>query len=854
MDSFELAGRLFGTRRGEDETSAREFDSTIYGTAVGSSEDGSVLVHLSDDVTAPEEQDGVDVEIPTTVNVMEGDIVTITNSGNGVIGSPRVSGVIGGGDRMAASIFNAESIAEQAEAVANATGQHFWYDEGGDGAHVTQVTREEWDGGTQTGPNSLWNSQGMLFRDGSNDLLTLLPAQRHSETFEGDGTTTTFTLSRTPTSVTSVTIPGVTYAEGTDYTISGSTITFSTAPESGVTITVRYTASVAETFTGDGATTDFQLAATPDAIESVTINDVAIQEADAISVPFSHSLTDSTYWSTSIWSGLEPEAFTLLGNGWVRFQVFEDCVSYFLPLVNGFTLTGGADYLAMVEVTNLSASATLQLPSWHSPDAFDNSLTFAVTSNGIYAGTLTAKADQSAVTRLFYGNIVTTGAASFDMRITIYDSSGAAVWALGGDTMTIIPAPASDSTVAVSYDRSVTDTLAGDGSTTTFALSIAPSEVEFVGVPDEDVTGYTLSNRTLTLTTAPDDGAEVVVNYKTSKSSVTIFDGDGNGEDNITSVFSEDYVRIGGKVPVETDIGGSGASIEFFDQTDTHTSRMDAFTSIVEDTDFYDMRSETSIATLLDDNGRVADTDSNGTASLQLKQELSYGLTDVGEQTSEVTSAIVADATYDADGTNPVTSHAAVRAVALTGSRYSTGYSVVDIVAEQGIGIGTGDAGLTYISTPQVVCALQQPYAMFVGSSGTTTATASGWHTTWFNSVGSHSYNWSGYFSFSNGVITANRNIRLEISGCMNWTDSLAGIRGFGVFFNSSTAGSGSEYSAFQYFPNTVNTRKSVWLTGLVLSLNAGVQCAVGRYEQTNAVYVTGPNFSRIELKVLGTF
>ena len=88
----------------------------------------------------------------------------------------------------------------------------------------------------------------------------------------------------------------------------------------------------------------------------------------------------------------------------------------------------------------------------------------------------------------------------------------------------------------------------------------------------------------------------------------------------------------------------------------------------------------------------------------------------------------------------------------------------------------------------------------------------------------------------------------------MNWTDSVAGNRGFGVFVNSSTVSSGTEYSEFQMFPNTVNTRKSVWMTGLVLSLNAGVSCAVGRYENNGAVYVNGTNYSRILLKVLGTF
>ena len=518
----EIAAKLSGRTRAEENIVSTDATTRTYvGTAVTDSADGSVYVSLSEDVTLPDDDDGehgTGVEMPTTVGVSEGDEVLVTVFGGGTMKAPVVTGNPGWGDAVQEQVNNAESIAEQAEAVANATGQHFWPDT--DGAHVTQVTKDDWNDSTSpnyhSGPNSLWNSLGMLFRDGLTNLLAIL-------------------------------------------------------------------------------------------------------------------------------------------------------------------------------------------------------------TNGI-----------------------------------------------------------------------------------------------------------------------------------------AIYDGQGNTADNILAEFASDHVRVGGNIPIGE--GGGGASIEFFDQTTTHTSSMDASTYIDEypaEGDLsasYDMRNETSITTSLDDDGRVVDTGSNGTAALELTQELSYGLTDVGEQTSEVTSAIVADATYDADGTNPVTSHAAVRAVALTGSGHSTGYSVVDIVAEQGIGIGTGDVGLQYISTPQVICALLQPYAMFVGSSGTATATASGWCLTYFNSVYSHSDNWSDYFSFSNGVITANRNIRLEISGCMNWTDSIAGNRGFGVFANSSTVASGTEYSEFTYFPNTVNTRKSVWMTGLVLNLNAGVSCAVGRYEQTNAVYVNGTNYSRIELKVLGVY
>lgn len=70
----------------------------------------------------------------------------------------------------------AQSVADAAKAVADAINQHFWHDS--EGAHVTQVTEEEWStqGGAsyQSGPNSLWNSLGMLFRNGTNNLLAIV--------------------------------------------------------------------------------------------------------------------------------------------------------------------------------------------------------------------------------------------------------------------------------------------------------------------------------------------------------------------------------------------------------------------------------------------------------------------------------------------------------------------------------------------------------------------------------------------------------------------------------------------------------------------------------------------------------
>lgn len=67
-------------------------------------------------------------------------------------------------------------IAETAQQVAVAINQHFWDDT--QGAHVTEVTKDEWNDPTgplyQSGANSLWNSLGMLFRKGLTNLMALV--------------------------------------------------------------------------------------------------------------------------------------------------------------------------------------------------------------------------------------------------------------------------------------------------------------------------------------------------------------------------------------------------------------------------------------------------------------------------------------------------------------------------------------------------------------------------------------------------------------------------------------------------------------------------------------------------------
>lgn len=190
----DLAATFFGGRRAETNSVLTDGTTHTYvGTATSDSQDGHVMVELSGDVTNPEpvEIDGetyysdadTSVELPTTTSVQEGDEVLVSVYGGTPLRSPVVTGVVGSGDRVAGMAQDAynladsvEGIAQQALDVANATGQHFWSDT--DGAHVTEVTQEEWTDPTstdyQSGPNSLWNSLGMLFRDGLNNLLAVL--------------------------------------------------------------------------------------------------------------------------------------------------------------------------------------------------------------------------------------------------------------------------------------------------------------------------------------------------------------------------------------------------------------------------------------------------------------------------------------------------------------------------------------------------------------------------------------------------------------------------------------------------------------------------------------------------------
>lgn len=158
---YQLARDLTGTDRKEDPAASIGRTRTYTGTALGPSSDGSVLIQLdSADVVS---QDGTDhVTVPTCPSVLEGDRVMVTS----VNGTGTVSYVPGEGDRQNAAIAAANQAASEAQAVAEAVGQHFFADT--NGIHVT--TEEEEPEGTH---NILINSLGILLRALTNNLVSI---------------------------------------------------------------------------------------------------------------------------------------------------------------------------------------------------------------------------------------------------------------------------------------------------------------------------------------------------------------------------------------------------------------------------------------------------------------------------------------------------------------------------------------------------------------------------------------------------------------------------------------------------------------------------------------------------------
>lgn len=176
MNPLESLRMLAGARRAEGAAIRRPSNvSMTQMVAVEDSSDGTVKVDPGGLVISQDESQYVDV--PTIGNVREGDIVNVALVGDdGSAKSPLVLGPEGGGDRQQEEI-------DEATEVANATAQHFWYDD--NGAHVSTEAGE-----AEGTLNSVWNSLGMLFRKGANNLMALVTGTSPSVViYDGTGNT-----------------------------------------------------------------------------------------------------------------------------------------------------------------------------------------------------------------------------------------------------------------------------------------------------------------------------------------------------------------------------------------------------------------------------------------------------------------------------------------------------------------------------------------------------------------------------------------------------------------------------------------------------------------------------------------
>lgn len=104
-DMQDLAEALFGSRRLEDSQDDPAATKTVTATALAASDGGTVTVAIGGFGGTSS------IEVPTTVDVREGDTVQVTLTGD-TVQTPVVTGVVGGGDRMRADV---DAKAEQSD-------------------------------------------------------------------------------------------------------------------------------------------------------------------------------------------------------------------------------------------------------------------------------------------------------------------------------------------------------------------------------------------------------------------------------------------------------------------------------------------------------------------------------------------------------------------------------------------------------------------------------------------------------------------------------------------------------------------------------------------------------------------
>ena len=230
MDSAERSALQKAARKVAAAIPKQQPQATFaQGTVASVDADGTAWVSVGDELVpcAPEagcrEGDEVTVRVePSGRAFASGNVsVPAVNANDVEQAEERIYGRVESvRSQVSQEASRAAGIAEEAAAVASATGQHFW--DADDGAHVTEETKDEWlDAAANDFAdldeshnhwNTLWNSMGMLFRRALNDLVSIT----HSAIafYSGDGNTA-------DDFVAGFGKDGIIFGNGIDFTIGG---------------------------------------------------------------------------------------------------------------------------------------------------------------------------------------------------------------------------------------------------------------------------------------------------------------------------------------------------------------------------------------------------------------------------------------------------------------------------------------------------------------------------------------------------------------------------------------------------------------------------------------------------------
>jgi len=288
IDSSVL-GEVVNALKQEPENKNRIYRATVSRI----DNEGVVWVNLAgSDIETPTEITSAEVHAGDSVNVewRNNQLYIGGNYSNPSAGVARVEKAESKASYAQSTAENAQAIAEEALANSGGSGQesaYFWYQDGSGthaGAHVTEVPKETFisnpQGGNvliksstvkvrngtsanlaefgasgiqlgQTGESHVnldYHSLRMIDKEGNyyvylSDLRDATGIAQLIESFDGDGTTTTFSLSFNCVSVDTVKINNTTT---TAYTVSGNDVTFTTAPASGSFIEIIYNSDTSE--------------------------------------------------------------------------------------------------------------------------------------------------------------------------------------------------------------------------------------------------------------------------------------------------------------------------------------------------------------------------------------------------------------------------------------------------------------------------------------------------------------------------------------------------------------------------------------------------------------------------------